>query len=89
MKRRVQPLMALDTLGYQYTGNDDTSRMPDTEVDDDDIVERLGGSSKICHRTHPAQSQSTPRLVRRTRLVIELVSLSTHCIIVIELTQTV
>jgi hypothetical protein len=41
-KRRVQPLMARDTLGYQYTGDDDTSRMPGTEVDDDDIVERLG-----------------------------------------------
>jgi hypothetical protein len=42
MKRRVQPLMAHDTLGYQYTGDGDTSRMPGTEVDDDDIVERLG-----------------------------------------------
>jgi hypothetical protein len=42
MKRRVQPLMARDTLGYQYTDDDDTSRMPGTEVDDDDIVERLG-----------------------------------------------
>jgi hypothetical protein len=42
MKRRVQPLMARDTLGYQYTGDDDMSRMPGTEVDDDDIVERLG-----------------------------------------------
>jgi hypothetical protein len=42
MKRRVQPLMARDTLGYQYTGDDDTSRMPGNEVDDDDIVERLG-----------------------------------------------
>jgi hypothetical protein len=42
MKRRVQPLMARDTLGYKYTGDDDTSRMPGTEVDDDDIVERLG-----------------------------------------------
>jgi hypothetical protein len=42
MKRRVQPLMARDTRGYQYTGDDDTSRMPDTEVDDDDIVERHG-----------------------------------------------
>jgi hypothetical protein len=41
MKRRVQPLMARDTLGYQYTGDDDTSRMPDDEVDDD-IVDRLG-----------------------------------------------
>jgi hypothetical protein len=42
MKRRVQPLMARDTLEYQYTGDDDTSRMPGTEVDDDDIIERLG-----------------------------------------------
>jgi hypothetical protein len=42
MKRRVQPLMARDTLGYEYTGDDDTSRMPSDEVDDDDIVDRLG-----------------------------------------------
>jgi hypothetical protein len=42
MKRRVQPLMARDTLGYQYTGDKDTSRMPGGEVDDDDIVTRLG-----------------------------------------------
>jgi hypothetical protein len=42
MKRRVQPLMAHDTLGYQYMGDEDTSRMPDEEVDNDDIIERLG-----------------------------------------------
>jgi hypothetical protein len=42
MKRRVLPLMARDTLGYQYTGDEDTSRMPGGEVDDDDIIERLG-----------------------------------------------
>jgi hypothetical protein len=42
MKRRVQPLMARDTLGYQYTSDEDTSRMPGKKVDDDDIVERLG-----------------------------------------------
>jgi hypothetical protein len=42
MKRRVQPLMARDTLGYQYTGDEDTSRMLGNEVDDEDIVERLG-----------------------------------------------
>jgi hypothetical protein len=42
MKRRVQPLMARDTLGYQYTGDEDTSRMPGNEVDDEDIVEQLG-----------------------------------------------
>jgi hypothetical protein len=41
-KRRVQSLMARDTLGYQYTGDEDTSRMPGNEVDDEDIVERLG-----------------------------------------------
>jgi hypothetical protein len=41
MKRRMQLLMARDTLGYEYTGNDDTSRMPGDEVDDDDIVDRL------------------------------------------------
>jgi hypothetical protein len=29
-------------LGYQYTGDDDTSRMPGGEVDNDDIVIRLG-----------------------------------------------
>jgi hypothetical protein len=42
MKKRVQLLMARDTLGYQYTGDDDSSRMPGDEIDDDDIVDRLG-----------------------------------------------
>jgi hypothetical protein len=42
MKRRVQPLMARDTIGYQYMGSEDTSRMPGEEVDDEDIIERLG-----------------------------------------------
>jgi hypothetical protein len=46
MKRRVQPLMARDTLGYEYTGEDDTSRMPGDEVVDDDIVDRLAQISK-------------------------------------------
>jgi hypothetical protein len=41
MKRRVQPLMAQDTLGFEYTGDDDTSRMPGGELDDSDIVKRL------------------------------------------------
>jgi hypothetical protein len=42
MKRRVQLLMARDTFGYQYMGDNDTSRMPGNEVDDDNIIERLG-----------------------------------------------
>jgi hypothetical protein len=37
----VQPLIARNTLGFEYTGDDDTSRMPGGEVDDDDIVDRL------------------------------------------------
>jgi hypothetical protein len=41
MKRTVQPLMARDTLGFEYTGDDDTSWMPGGGVDDDDIVDRL------------------------------------------------
>jgi hypothetical protein len=41
MKRRVQPLMARDTLGYEYTSDNDTSRMPRDEVDGNDIVDRL------------------------------------------------
>jgi hypothetical protein len=42
MKRRVQPLMARDTLAYQYTGDEDMSRMPGGEVNDDDIIKSLG-----------------------------------------------
>jgi hypothetical protein len=42
MKRRVQPLMARDTLGYQYTGEGDSLRMPGGEIDDGDIIDRLG-----------------------------------------------
>jgi hypothetical protein len=34
-------MMARDTLGFEYTGDDDTSRMPGGEVDGDDIVERM------------------------------------------------
>jgi hypothetical protein len=33
--------MARDTLGFEYTGDDNTSRMPGGELDDGDIIERL------------------------------------------------
>jgi hypothetical protein len=42
LKRRVQLLMARDTLRYQYTGEGDSSRVPGSEIDDDDIIDRLG-----------------------------------------------
>jgi hypothetical protein len=64
--------MARDTLGYQYTGEDDTSWMPGGENDDDNIIERLGESSKTCRHTRPARSPSIPQLIRRTRSVAEL-----------------
>jgi hypothetical protein len=41
MQRRVQPLMARDTLGFEYTGDEDTSRMPGGELEDSDIIKRL------------------------------------------------
>jgi hypothetical protein len=34
--------MARDTLGYQYTGEGDLSRMLGGEIDNDDIIDRLG-----------------------------------------------
>jgi hypothetical protein len=41
MKRRIQPLMARETLGFEYTSDDDASWMPGGELDDKDIIERL------------------------------------------------
>jgi hypothetical protein len=34
-------ILRLDEKGFEYTGDDDTSRMPGGEVVDDDIVDRL------------------------------------------------
>jgi hypothetical protein len=34
--------MARDTLGYQYTCEGDSSWMPGGEIDDDDVIDRLG-----------------------------------------------
>jgi hypothetical protein len=42
MKRIVQPLMARDTLGYQYMGDEDTSRMLGNEVDYEDYCQEAG-----------------------------------------------
>jgi hypothetical protein len=72
MKRRVQPLMVRDTLRYQYTGDDDTSRLPSNEVDDEDIVERLRRIFKDMPPYTPCPVPEYSRLVRQTRLVIEL-----------------
>jgi hypothetical protein len=63
MKQRVQPLMARDTLGFEYAGDDDTSRMPREEMDDDDIIERLTRSFKDMppYTACPVQEYSATR----------------------------
>jgi hypothetical protein len=67
MKRRVQPLMACDTLGFEYTGDDDTSRMPGAEMDNDDIIERLTRIFKDMpsYTTCPVQEYSAARLPKK------------------------
>jgi hypothetical protein len=63
MKRRVQSLMARDTLEYQYTSDEDTSWMPSEEVNDDDIIERHGKIFKDMplHTPSPILEYSTAR----------------------------
>jgi hypothetical protein len=63
MKRRVQPLMARDTLGLEYTGDDDTSRMPGGELDDGNIIERLTRIIKDMppYTARPVQEYSVAR----------------------------
>jgi hypothetical protein len=71
MKMRVQLLMARDTLGYQYTSDKDTSRMPGNKVDDEDIVERLGRIfvDMLPYTPCPVPEYSAPHPL--TRLVVD------------------
>jgi hypothetical protein len=89
MKRRVQPLMGRDTLGYQYTGDDDTSRMPGNEVDDDDVVERLGRIFKDMPPYTPCPVSEYSAARPPNKIGNRILSSSTHCIVVVELSQTV
>jgi hypothetical protein len=70
--------MARDTLRYQYTGDNDTSRMPGDEVDDDDIVDRLGRVFKDmpAYTPCPVPEYSVARLPNE-------VGSSTHCRVLI------
>jgi hypothetical protein len=89
MKRRVQPLMARDTLGYQYTDDEDTSRMPDNEVDDEDIVERLGRIFKDMPPYTPCSVPEYSAARPPNKVCNRTLSPSTDCIVVVVLTQTV
>ena len=49
MKRRVQPLMQREHLGFEYTGADDGSRLSAEEISDDLVMERLQKIFKNLH----------------------------------------
>jgi hypothetical protein len=87
MKRRVQPLMARDTLGYQYTGEDDTSRMPGGEIDDDDIVKRLGRIFKDMPPYTPCPVPEYSATRPPNEVSSRMQCPSTDCMIVVMLTQ--
>jgi hypothetical protein len=89
MKRRVQPLMARDTLGYQYTGEGDTSRMPCGEIDDDDIIERLGRIFKDMPRYTPCPVPEYFAAHPPNKVSSRAHCPSTGCMVVIMLTQAI
>ena len=41
MKRRIQPLQAQETLGFQYQGTADSSRYSKEEISDDVVFSRI------------------------------------------------
>jgi hypothetical protein len=73
MKRRVQPLMARDTLGYNIRATTTHRGCPVMKSTMKTLSRNWVGFSRICHHTHPAESLSTLRLIRQTRLEVELV----------------
>jgi hypothetical protein len=81
--------MALDTLGYQYTGDYDTSRMSGNEVDDEDIVERLGRIFKDMPPYTPCPVPEYSAAHPPHKIGNRTLSPSTDCIVVVVLTQTV
>jgi hypothetical protein len=87
MKRRVQPLMIRDTLGYQYTGEDDISRMPGGEIDDDDIVERLGRIFKVMPSYTPCPIPEYSAAHPPNEVSSRTQCPSTDCVVVVVLTQ--
>jgi hypothetical protein len=87
MKRRVQPLMARDTLGYQYTGEGDTSWMPGGEIDDDDIIERLGRIFKDMPAYTPCPVPEYSAAHRTNEVSVRTQCTSTDYVVVVVLTQ--
>jgi hypothetical protein len=89
MKRRVQAQMARDTLGYQYTGEGGTSRMPGGEIDDDDIVERLGRIFKDMPPYMPCSVPEYSAAHPPNKVSSRTQCPSTDCMVVVTLTQAI
>jgi hypothetical protein len=87
MKRRVQPLMAHYTLCYQYTVEDDTSRMPNGDIDDDDIVERLGRIFKDMPSYTPCPVPEYSAAHPPNEVSSRTQCPSTDCVVLVVLTQ--
>jgi hypothetical protein len=81
--------MARDTLGYQYTNDEDTSRMPGNEVNDEDIVERLGRIFKDMPPYTPCPVPEYSAARPPNKVGNRTLSPSTDCIVVVVLTQNV
>ena len=41
MKRRIQPLQARETFGFQYQGTTDSSRYSEEEISDEEVFSRV------------------------------------------------
>jgi hypothetical protein len=89
MKRRVRPLMARDTLGYQYTCEEGTLRMRGGEIDDDDIVERLGRIFKDMPSYTPCPVPEYSAAHPLNNVSSRTQCPSTSCMVVVMLTQAV
>jgi hypothetical protein len=81
--------MARDTLGFQYMGDDDTSRMLGNEADDEDIVERLGRIFKDMPPYTPCPVPEYSAGRPPNKVGNRTLSSSSDCIVVVELTQIV
>ena len=75
MKRRVQPLMQREHLGFEYTGADDGSRLSAEEISDDLVMERLQKIFKNLHEIPAAvqeySADNPPRMVSFEELAPE------------------
>jgi hypothetical protein len=79
--------MARDTLSYQYNGEGDSSRMPGGEIDDDDIIDRLGRIFKDmpAYTPCPVPKYSTAHLPNEVSSRTQC--MSTDYVVVVMLTQ--